>query len=231
MAFDYFDPTAQFGGAWGQPIDGAINISVIDGMTGEGLPGARVVVQNIGRDGRWVSETNAQGQVTISSAELELPVSATASLAEYTTTTFERLTVENATIIMLPLVPPMGEGEMEPIEPVTLRGRVLGLNQVEKPNQEGYVLVAFVERTHSSPENRLGASPPLPNGLLVEDGPFEVVVEPGEFAVVVTAGYVPAVMKAGYESGQVPFWTFRDALFPVRMGVETLCHRGAGRYR
>ena len=36
MAFDYFDPTAQFGGAWGQPIDGAI-ISVIDGMTEKGF--------------------------------------------------------------------------------------------------------------------------------------------------------------------------------------------------
>ena len=110
-----------------------------------------MVVQNIGRDGRWVSETNAQGQVTISSAELELPVSATASLAEYTTTTFERLTVENATIIMLPLVPPMGEGEMEPIEPVTLRGRVLGLNQVENPTKRD-TYSSLVERTHSSPE-------------------------------------------------------------------------------
>ena len=87
----------------------------------------------------------------------------------------------------------MGEGEMGLSEPVTLRGRVLGLNQVEKPSQEGYVLVAFVERTIVL-ENRLGASPPLPNGLLVEDGPFEVVVEPGDFRWS-SPRLRPAVMK------------------------------------
>jgi hypothetical protein len=220
MAFDYFDPAAQFGGLWGEPIEGSVNVTVIDGMTGEPLPAASVVVTNIGERGRWTAVTNGRGQVTVSDIELRLPVSITASLEAYTTTTFERLTVENATVVMMPLAPPMGMGDMEPIEPVRLAGTLTGLNRLEKPSNEGFVLVAFVETSHSDPGNRLGASPPLPNGVLVEDGPFEIVVDPGEFALVAMAGYIPAVMKAGYDEGQVPFWTFRDALQPIRMGLR-----------
>ncbi len=220
MAFEYFDPTAQFGGLWGEPIDGSLNVTVIDGMTGAPLPGAQVIVNNVGQNGRWTALTNEQGQATISEPDLRLPAAVTASLEEYTTTTFERLTVENATIVLMPQVPPMGMGDMEPIEPVRLSGQIRGLDLLEKPTNEGFVLVCFVETSHSEPGNRLGASPPLPNGLLVEDGPFEIVVGPGEFAVVAMAGYIPAVMKIGYEEGQVPYWTFRDALQPVRMGLR-----------
>ncbi|MEE2755310.1 MAG: IPT/TIG domain-containing protein [Myxococcota bacterium] len=220
LAFEYFDPTAQFGGLWGQPIDGSLNVTVIDGMSGAPLPGAQVIVNNVGQNGRWTALTNEQGQATVSEPELRLPAAVTASLAEYTTTTFERLTVENATIVLMPQVPPMGMGDMDPIEPVTLAGQIRGLDLLEKPTNEGFALVCFVETTHSEPGNRLGASPPLPNGLLVEDGPFEIVVGPGEFAVVAMAGYIPAVMKIGYEEGQVPYWTFRDALQPIRMGLR-----------
>ncbi len=221
LAFEYFDPGSQYGGIWGEPIVNSINITVVDQMTGQVLPDSSVVVQGLSdARGRWTGVTNANGQLTISDPELSLPVAATAAHEGYTTTTFERITNENATLVLAPLEPPMGEGEMEPIEPVTLRGQLVGLNELEKPINEGFVLVAFIETSHSEPGNRLGASPPLPNGLLVEDGPFEIVVPPGEFAVVATAGYVPAIMKSGYEQGQVPFWTFRDALQSTHMGLR-----------
>ncbi len=221
LAYEYFDPTAQFGGVWGDPISNSVNITVMNMMTGELLPETTVVVHGLSDDrGRWTGTTNAVGQVTISSDTLRLPVAVTASKVGFTTTTFERLTTENATLMMMPLEPPMGEGEMDPIEPVRLRGTLTGMNDLEKPSNEGFVLVVFVETTHTQPGNRLGASPPLPNGVLVEDGPFEITVQPGELALVATAGYIPAVMKAGYEEGQVPFWTFRDALRPTHMGLR-----------
>ena len=221
LAFEYFDPAAQFGGVWGEPIVNAVNITVMNMMTGELLPEATVVVHGLSEDrGRWTGITNALGQVVISDEALRLPVAVTASLEGFTTTTFERLTTENATLMLMPLEPPMGEGEMEPIEPVRIRGMLRGIDELEKPTNEGFVLVVFVETSHTEPGNRLGASPPLPNGLLVEDGPFEIVVQPGELALIATAGYVPAIMKAGYEEGQVPFWTFRDALRPTYMGIR-----------
>ena len=204
----------------GQPLEGSLNITVVDGMTGQPLPGAQVVVTNVGQPGRWTGTTNDAGQVTISDEGLRLPASATASLEGYTTTTFERLTVENATLVLVTQTPPMGMGNMDPVEPVQLIGRIQGLDRIQKPSNEGFSLVCFIETTHSNPGNRLGAPAPLPNGLLVEDGPFDIFVGAGEFAVVAVAGYVPAVMKLGYEEGQVPYWTFRDALQPVRMGMR-----------
>ncbi|MGC6417080.1 MAG: IPT/TIG domain-containing protein [Bradymonadia bacterium] len=219
-AFEYFDPTSQFGGLWGEPLEGSLNITVVDGMTGQSLPEAKVVVMNVGQPGRWTGTTNDEGQVTISDEDLRLPASATASLEGYTTTTFERLTVENATLVLVTQTPPMGSGDMDPVEPVQLSGRVQGLDRLQKPSNEGFSLVCFIETSHSSPGNRLGAPAPLPNGLLVEDGPFEIFVGAGEFAVVAMAGYIPAVMKLGYEEGQVPYWTFRDALQPIQMGVR-----------
>ena len=77
---------------------------------------------------------------------------------------------------------------------VSVSGRALGLDRIQKPSNEGFSLVCFIETSHSSPGNRLGAPAPLPNGLLVEDGPFEIFVGAGEFAVVAVAGYIPAGM-------------------------------------
>ena len=82
------------------------------------------------------------------------------------------------------------------------------------------ILVAFVETTHESPGSRLGNPPPQPNGILTEDGPFQIQVPPGELAIVATAGYVPGDLLTGYEQGQVPFWSFRDSLIPIGMGLR-----------
>ena len=99
----------------------------------------------------------------------------------------------------------MGDGEMEPIEPVRLIGRVQGLDDIEKPENEGYVLMAFVEVSHASPGSRLGAPPPRPNGILMEDGPFDITVRPGEHAIVVTAGYMPLGLVRQFDNGELPF--------------------------
>jgi hypothetical protein len=162
------------------------------------------------------------GQATVSDPGIQLPVSVTAAKAEYTTFTYERITAQNPTLLLQSLTPPEGEGQMERerIPPVRLRGRITGIADLAKPDNEGVVLVAVVETTHNSPGNRLASPPPRPNGLLLEDGPYEIVVPPGEVAVIATAGYIPALVKAGYENGQVPYWSFRDALQPIAMGIR-----------
>ena len=39
-------------------------------------------------------------------------------------------------------------------------------------------------------------------------------------AVVAVAGYVSAELKRQYDEGRVPYWTFRDSLQPVAMGIR-----------
>ena len=85
------------------------------------------------------------------------------------------------------------------------------MSDLAKPNEEGYVLVTFVETTHNEPGNRLEAGPPMPNGLLLEDGPFRIVSRQGELAVIAVAGYAQSALKAQYDAGQIPYWTFRIA--------------------
>ena len=221
-AFEYFDPTSRFGGIWGDEIVSSVNVTVLDIDTGEPIPGAQVMVVGLAEPGRWTGITNPIGQATVSDEAIQLPVSVTAAKEGYSTVTYERITAQNPTLLLKSLTPPEGEGEMEreEIEPVSLSGRVSGMSELAKPDNEGFVLVAVVETTHSTPGNRLGAPPPLPNGVLLEDGPYRIVMPPGEVALVATAGYIPALVKAGYENGDVPYWSFRDALQPIAMGLR-----------
>ena len=221
-AFEYFDPTSRFGGVWGDEIASSVNVTVLDIDTGAPIPGAQVMVVGLAEPGRWNGITNPIGQAVISDPGIQLPVSVTAAKESYSTVTYERITAQNPTLLLQSLVPPEGEGEMEreAILPVSLQGRVSGMADLAKPDNEGFILVAVVETTHSTPGNRLGSPPPLPNGVLLEDGPYEIVMPPGEVALIATAGYMPALVKAGYENGEVPYWSFRDALQPIAMGIR-----------
>ncbi len=222
QAFEYFDPTIGVGGIGGDSIGNAVNIVVLDSFTGAPVPDARVVVSGMAPEERWQGTTNAVGQVVIADPNLVRPVSVTAAAHDYSTTTYERVTAENVTLLLDSFVPPEpGPGNPPPvIEPVTLRGNVFGIDELEKPVDPGLILVVFVETSHSAPGNRLGSPPPAPAGILTEDGPFEIVVRPGELAVVATAGYVPVAALDAYNQGATGFWALRDALQPIAMGLR-----------
>lgn len=222
LAYEYFDPTIGVGGIDGDEIANAVNVSVLDARSGAPVPQARVLVTGLGPRDRWEGVTDADGRVTIADPALALPVSITAAAVDYTTTTYDRVTAQNATLLLNSLIPPMpGMGEPPPPIPgVLLRGSVQGIDVLEKPNEEGYMLVAVVETSHASPGNRLGSPPPMPNGILVEDGPFEIGARPGEIAVIVTAGYVQTAIKEGYDRGDFGYWSFRDAIEPIAMGLR-----------
>ncbi|MCA9540807.1 MAG: IPT/TIG domain-containing protein, partial [Myxococcales bacterium] len=221
QAFEYFDPAMGRGGVYGDPIEHSVNVTVLEARSGVPVPGANVVVIGLGPRARWEGRTDEAGQVPISDPALELPVSVTASREGFTTTTYERIAAQNATLLLQSLTPPMpGAGEpRDPIPPVTLRGLLRGLDLLEKPDNEGYELVCFIEVSHTAPSNRLGNAPPAPNGILLEDGAFEVVVRPGEMAIVATAGYARTADRLAYEDEQLGYWAFRDRLQPIAMGL------------
>lgn len=222
LAYEYFDPTLGVGGIDGDTIVNAVNVSVLDARSGVPVADAQVLVTGLGPRDRWEGVTDAAGRVTIADPALALPVSITAAAVDYSTTTYDRVTAQNATLLLNSLIPPMpGAGEPPPpIPPVRLRGTVRGIDILEKPNEEGYMLVAVVEVSHSAPGNRLGSPPPLPNGVLIEDGPFEIETRPGELAIVVTAGYVQVALKEAYDRGELGYWSFRDSIESIALGLR-----------
>ncbi len=219
-AFEYFDPVSRFGGVWGDVIDHAVNVTVLDAYSGEPIEGARVIVIALETEGRWDGVADGRGQATLSARDLTGPVSVTAGQAGYEVGTFERVTHENVTIYLTPHQVEQGGGNRDPIPPSRLTGRVVGLADLEKPLEPGLVLAAFVETTHSSMYNRASLPWPEPNGVLLEDGDFEVFVRPGELAAIVTAGYVRKELLDGYLAGEVDYWPMRNDVQPLAMGVQ-----------
>lgn len=227
-AFEYFDPVSRYGGVWGEPIAGAVNVTVLDAVSGEPLVGATVLaVPAVPDNGSAEAEplrgaTDERGQVTLSRPALAGPLNVTAAKAGYEVYTFERVTHENVTLYLYPHAPPDGgNGEPpDPIPPARLSGTVRGIGDLPKPLEPGLVLAAFVDTTHTSPFNRRSLPWPEPNGILFEDGPFEVFARPGELAVIVTAAYVPQNSLDAYEAGRMSYWDLHNVLTPIAMGVQ-----------
>lgn len=224
--YTYFDPVNRFGGVWGDPIDGAVNVTVLNAASGEPLPEAAVLVIN--EEGTISLEglTNATGQVTLSDFDLIPPLIVTAALEGFEVTTIEDVEVENITIY---LQPNDGMGDPPPGVPAAiLRGEVSGLDQLPKPNRESVVNVIVVETTHSTAFNRTQLPPPGPGGMLTEDGPFEIVARPGELAIIATAGEVDRETLKAYQDGEIGYWEMRQSLLPIAMGIRRFISASPG---
>jgi cysteine-rich repeat protein len=223
--FRYFNPGTQFGGVWGEPIEGSVNVTVLDAGTGMGLEEATVKVVANGGDLVLEGLTNAQGQITLAAPDLEAPLQVTARKEEYDATSFEDLEVENVTIYLQP----ESQGEPPPSVPAAiLRGVATGLDLLPKPVEERYVNVIFIETTHFTPYDRNRMPAPGPGGLLFEDGPFEIIARPGELAIVATAAEIDRDVLKDYDDGLLDYWTMRTAIRPLSMGLRRFISASPG---
>lgn len=224
--YTYFDPVTQFGGVWGEPIRGAINVTVLNGGSGAPEPEAAVLV--VADGGNIVLEglTNAQGQLTLSTPPLRGPAEVTAAKEGFEVTTIEDVEVENVTIY---LIPNDGEGSPPPGVPAAILGGVVtGLDVLPKPVNERYVNVIVIETSHSSPYNRTQLPPPGPGGLVLEDGPFEIIARPGELALIATAGEIDRDALKAYQDGEIGYWDMRFQLNPLAMGLRRFISAAPG---
>ncbi len=224
--FTYFDPTSDFGGVWGEEIEGAVNVTVINGASGAPEPEATVLVFEADGDIQLEGLSNAEGQVTLSDPGLRGPVNVTAAKEGFEATTIEDVDVENTTILLLPND---GEGSPPPGVPAAiLRGTVTGLDVLPKPVNDIFVNILVVETTHTSPYNRPQLPPPGPGGLLFEDGPFEIIARPGELALVATAGAIDRDVLKDFQDGFIDYWTMRLSLQPISMGIRRFVSANPG---
>lgn len=129
-AFTYFDPTGYFGGVWGDVVQGAVNVTVLDSMNSKPVPLAFAI---LGSDAAtpYQGTTDLRGQVTLSGEDLVGPIQVTASRQDYSTVTVAGVDAENVTLFLDPVVPTSsgGGGSAQPLPPGIVEGVVLGADK------------------------------------------------------------------------------------------------------
>jgi hypothetical protein len=127
-AFTYYDPTTQFGGTWGGPIEGDINVVVMDGQTNAPIADAFVMMWT---DPRTPHQgfTDARGQITFSGSDLSGEQMVSASKEGYSRASVVEYDAKNVTVYLMPITPP-SPGEPPPPPPAAIyRGTLLNLGK------------------------------------------------------------------------------------------------------
>jgi len=119
--FSYYDP-ASFPGTWGEPIDGTLNVTVIDSGNGSRVGGATVVVGQAGASS-FNSSTNDQGQVTFSAPALVGEQIVTATKSGYQVAQMAGFDATNLTLALDP-IPTCEEVADIPCDQITEPGPV-----------------------------------------------------------------------------------------------------------
>lgn len=224
--FTYFDPVTRFGGVWGDRIEGAVNVTVLNASTGQPEPEAVVYAITEDEEIELQGLSNARGQLTLSQRGLRGPLSVTAAKDGFEATTIENVRVENITIY---LRPNESDGEPPPGVPAAiLSGEVTGLDLLPKPVNERYINIIVVETSHPGPNNRSRLPPPGPGGLLREDGPYTIIARPGELAIIATAGEMDKEILRSFELGEIGYWDMRLNLRPLSMGMRRFISASPG---
>ncbi|MFH1529749.1 MAG: IPT/TIG domain-containing protein [Pseudomonadota bacterium] len=132
-AYSYFDPGAYWGGGtWGDPIDGAVNVTILDSYTMDALPDAYVIIGDSATS-PWQGWTDDRGQITFSGPGFFGPVSMHATKVHHDAASVVDFDAENVTVYLVPEDPPPTDGPTDPPPdpppPGRVKGKVLGLSK------------------------------------------------------------------------------------------------------
>lgn len=136
-AYRYFDPTGLFGGVWGEPISGAVNVTVLDGYNSAPIASA-LVVMGPTAETSYSGRTDVRGQITFSADDVFGPVQVSASREDYSAFSIVGVDAENITLFIDPLVTPpstssSGGSTSYTLPPGTVTGAVLGADKYLLP--------------------------------------------------------------------------------------------------
>jgi hypothetical protein len=227
-AYTYTNGADPFnGGMGGGPINGAVNVTVLDWMTQDGIDGAFVALGDpaTGPTGT----TDPFGQITFSTPGLVGPVTVTAAAAGYESSAMVVFDAQDVSIFLYPIPEP----QPGPFPPGRAAGYInghivfgdatgigtTGWSLVPEPRNDNELKRAYVYTTVANPFS--GNPDPGPTGIIdyEDDGAtsweFSIVARPAALAVVAVAGlYDPTIDPDG--EGPLPLGLFT----PFAMGVE-----------
>lgn len=180
--YTYFNPAGRLGGAWGDPIDGALNVSVFVGGGGP-IEGAFVQLSTRA-DALYSGETNADGMITFSGPDLRGEQTVTAVAPGYSSASIQRVDAENITLFLFP--PPEDDGEQPlPRAPAIFSGRLSGLNKIDLLDTDEIPL-AMIQTTRADPWSDL--PDPGPEATLTADGRYRLNSRDGDVALIAVGG-------------------------------------------
>lgn len=233
-AFTYQSIVDPFhGGMGGGPIDGVVNIAVIDSRTGNGVDGAYVCVGD-----PLTSELQGRadhlGQITFSQPGLRGPITVTAAQLGYETQQFVQYDARDLTIFLNGPPPPPNPGPPPPGRlPATITGHVLfggptGLGSPEwslvpEPRTPTEVKRIYVTTTAANPYSR-----PYPPDAPIDFDPSEGKIA-WSYSVTTRASAMAVVAIAGlYDPAKDPSGTGVTGFEPFAMGVARGVFGGPG---
>ena len=187
--FIYFNPMSSFGGAWGPPVDGSINVTVLS-MDGSPVADAFVTL-SVEPDTNFRGYTNNAGQVTISGPGLIGPQTVTATAAEMSTVMVREINATNLTLLLNPIVPPEGDGgPFTPPPMAYVEGELTITGKGSDPEGGAEYNMSIVEVTRNALLG--GQLSPGPDSVVAGEGFFEVRSRVGDVALVALCGYYDA---------------------------------------
>ncbi|HTJ40993.1 MAG TPA: IPT/TIG domain-containing protein [Kofleriaceae bacterium] len=216
------DPFA--GGLSGGPINGTLNVVVIDAYTDDGVPNAFVAIGDPATT-PYKGYTDLLGQITFSAPGLHGPVDVVVAPDNYEVGTFDCFDATNLTIAVRPIISPTPTGPPGiGTDDGTIRGSIVfgddtGLGSpfwsiVPQPRTATEVKRVYVTTAASSVfGGPRSAGPPIdyhydPNQLA---WPFEIKASPGARAVIAVAGL--------YDSAKDPQGLGAPGFQPFAIGV------------
>ncbi len=126
--FTYFNPMSKYGGTWGPAVDGSVNVTVLDGQTGEPVPDAFVML--------WTDPatphqgySDANGQITFSGEDVLGEQMVSASKEKYESASVVVFDATNVTIYIQPIPDPSPGSPPPGQPPPTVSGKVIGLDK------------------------------------------------------------------------------------------------------
>ena len=181
--FTYFNPTSRYGGAWGEAIQGSVNVSVLEYPAGTGVEGAFVMLTT-DPETIYQGVTDADGLVTISGDRLFGRQTITASKTGYDTNSVVTVDAENISVYLQ--LQSQGNGTPPTIPLGRIFGQITGVDKVEDITEGEQVEMAVVFTTQEDPWTP-NPSPGSGN-TTIGNGGYELISRIGDVAVVGMCG-------------------------------------------
>lgn len=181
--YTYYNPGARFGGAWGAPVDGSVNVTVFE-LGGAPVENAFVMLST-NAETPYQGFTDANGMITLSGPDVLGEQTVTAVAAGLSSGTVQRVDAENITIFLQPPPPPPEGGGGEGAS-ATFTGKVIGVDKIAEPELfHSNIVIVRTTRVDRSTRN------PDPGGANIVRGDGQEYVlnsRVGDLALVAIGG-------------------------------------------
>jgi hypothetical protein len=125
--WNYYNPANATGGTWGGPIDGSVNVAVLDATSTLPVPGATVIVQQTDIPIPLTKVADENGHATFSFKGMHGPAKVSAAAIGYSAYTVAEFDGANVTLFIFPFPPPGPPGPPPPGAQV--QGKVFGMDK------------------------------------------------------------------------------------------------------